>query len=278
MNQRNEIIKNEIQKIVDTVSERIIISNINFSSRQLDILSQLNDFSTHKILGDIEVEKDPRKIAYKTNQELKTALIALCLSIVLIDHRSKNKYNKEFLADNIFVESQNNEIVNIRFDNIEDKIVNNAINPELIFDWMVYRDNDGRGIYALINEKVCDLDDLKDYNPGGCPIYEFARFQRKYFTYKKIKETKNKESAQEAFRNAVAQQVASQITAQQLLNGSDPMDFVNLLFGKPNYENSIDEIVSSFEQNKNNMLKSNKNHLRITHIKHKKKKNNKQKI
>ena len=90
--------------------------------------------------------------------------------------------------------------------------------------------------------------DLDEYNAGGCPIYEFARFQRKYHDYKTRKETLGKESAQEAFRNAVAQQVAAQITTQQLLEGKDPMEFVNMLFGKQNYENSINEIVKSFEK------------------------------
>lgn len=250
MDKKEEIIKNEIQKIIDKVAERRIVTNVLLSPRQSDIISQLNEFSTDKILGDDEVERDPRKIAYKTNQELKTALTALCLSIALINHRSKGKYNKEFFENNIFVESDNNEVVNIRFENIEDKIIDEAINPELVFDWMVYRDDEGRGIFALINEKVCDIDDLKDYNAGGCAVYEFARFQRKYHTYKKAKELKSKESAQEAFRNAVAQQVATQITAQQLLEGKDPMEFVNMLFGKPDFENSIKEITGGVGNNK----------------------------
>jgi hypothetical protein len=147
----------------------------------------------------------------------------------------------------------------------EEKIVDNAINPELIFDWMVYRDDEGRGIFALINEKVCDIDDLKDYHSGGDAVYEFARFQRKYHTYKKTKETKSKESAQEAFRNAVAQQVAAHITSQQLLEGKNPMEFVKMLFEKPDFENSINEITKSFAKNKDKPLQ----------ISHKKKNKNK---
>ena len=171
-----------------------------------------------------------------------------------MNHRSKNKYTKEFFEGNIFVETTDNDTIYIKFENIEDKIVDNAINPELIFDWMVYRDDEGRGIFALINEKVCDIDDLKDYNTGGDPVYEFARFQKKYHIYRKTKETKSKESAQEAFRNAVAQQVAAHITAQQLLEGKDPMEFVNMLFGKPDFENSINEITKSFAKNEDKPL------------------------
>lgn len=266
MDNKEKILINEIQKIVDKVAGRKIKTNVFLTPRQLDIISQLNEFSTNKILSDDEVERDPRKIAYKTNQELKIAMISLCLSIALMNHRSKNKYTKEFFEDNIFIESENNDTLNIRFENIEEKIVDNAINPELIFDWMIYRDNEGRGIFSLINEKVCDISDLNDYSTGGDAVYEFARFQRKYHTYKKKKETKSKESAQEAFRNAVAQQVAVQITSQQLLSGKDPMEFVNMLFSKPDFENSIKEITSSFDANKPKTPQ-------ITYKKKKKKKN-----
>lgn len=254
MMHKNEIIEQEIQKIVDKVSNRQIETNICLTPRQLDIISQLNEFCANKILNDTEVEKDPRKISYKTNEEVKYALTALCLSVVLSNHRSKIKYNKEFFEDNIYVESPTPDILRLRFEKMESYIAEEAINPELVFDWMVYRDFEGRGIYTLINEKMNGIG-LDEYNAGGCPIYEFARFQRKYHDYKKRKETLSKESAQEAFRNAVAQQVATQITAQQLLDGKDPMEFVQMLFGTQNYENSINEIIKSFPQKKDKLLK-----------------------
>lgn len=261
---KDELIKLEIQKIINKVSNKQIETNICFTLRQLDILSQLNEFCLNKILNDNEVENDPRKISYKTNEEFKFALTALCLSVILTDHRSPNKYNKEFLENNIFVESPSPNIINLKFGKIENYIIEKAINAELIFDWMIYRDFEGRGIYALINEKMDGLT-LDEYNAGGCPIYEFARFQRKYNDYKKRKETLGKESAQEAFRNAVAQQIATQITTQQLLEGKDPMEFVNILFGKPDFENSINEITKSFAKNKDRPLQ----------ISHKKKNKNK---
>ena len=159
-------------------------------------------------------------------------------------------YNiKEFFENNIYVESPFSDIVSLRFENIEEEIVQKAINSELIFDWMIYRDDEGRGIYTLINEKLNGFS-LNEFNAGGCPIYEFARFQRKYNEYKKRKETKNKESTQEAFRNAVAQQIANQITTQQLLAGKDPLEFVDILFGTQNYDNSIAEIVKPIKENK----------------------------
>ena len=56
------------------------------------------------------------------------------------------------------MESSSPDVINLRFEKIEDYIVEEAITPELIFDWMVYRDFEGRGIYTLINEKMNGLD------------------------------------------------------------------------------------------------------------------------
>ena len=244
---KEKIIETEIKKIIDNVAKREIKTNVFLYPNQLAILSQLNVFCTNNILNNPEIEKDPRKIAYTTNIELKTALIALCLSVTLINHRSKEKYTKEFFEKNILVESPDNDTVEIKFEKTDNKIIEKAINPEFVFDWMVYRDKEGRGIFALMNEKVCDLE-WHEYYAGGSPIYEFARFQKKYFDYRRNKERKSKESAQESFRNAVAQQVAIQITNQQLLAGKNPMDFVNLLFGKTDYNVSVDDIIKAISE------------------------------
>ena len=229
MNTKEQIIQQEIQKIVDKVSCRRIETNACLAANQLDIISQLNSFCASKILNDIEVCKDPRKITYKTNQELKLALVALCLSVTLTKHRAKNFYNKEYFEDNILVEHHMPDILSINFINIEDFIIDSAIESELVFDWLVYRDFEGRGIQALINEKMCDFE-LDGFNAGGCPVYEFARFQRKYHDFKRRKQNKDKENAQETFRNAIVHEVATQIASQQMLNGSNPLELVNMLF------------------------------------------------
>ena len=240
MDTKEQILQTEIQKIVDKVNSRKVETNALLTPYQLNIISQLNFFCSSKILGDVEVRKDPRKITYKTNQELKLALVALCLSVSLISHRAKKNYDKEYFEDNILVDHQAPDILMIHFNNIEDFIVDKAISSELVFDWMVYRDFDGRGISALINEKLCDFE-LDGYNSGGCPVYEFARFQRKYYDYKRRKQNKNKEKAQETFRNAVVQEVASQIATQQILNGHNPLDFINMLFDSKDYDKALAE-------------------------------------
>ena len=90
MDKKEQLLLNEIQKIINKVSERKIEVNVCLTSRQIDIISQLNYFCVHKILDDIEVSRDPRKITYKANQELKLALVAMCLSVTLTSHRAKS--------------------------------------------------------------------------------------------------------------------------------------------------------------------------------------------
>jgi hypothetical protein len=99
---------------------------------------------------------------YKSNEELKTALIAILLSRVLTNHRSKQKYNKEFFENNINIYTDTNGIKNIIFNQIDENEVDKSINHEIIFDWMIFRDKEGRGIHALIDEKTfnCGLDDF----------------------------------------------------------------------------------------------------------------------
>ena len=93
---------------------------------------------------------------------------------------------------------------------------------------MIYRDNAGLGIKALIDNKT-NLVGLDTYRAGGDPIYEFARFHRKYTEKEHEKEEKRRESAQEALRNALVQSLAAEVSKQQLLAGQDPLALIDRL-------------------------------------------------
>ena len=106
-----------------------------------------------------------------------------------------------------------------------------AINWEIIEDWKLYRDTECGGIKALVDEKT-HLTGLKDYRRGGDPLYEFARFHRK-FTEKENKIAEDSLiQAQNAYRSAVMQSVISEVAKQQLLEGKNPMDVINSLLGQ----------------------------------------------
>lgn len=94
---------------------------------------------------------------------------------------------------------------------------------------------------------------LSGFQRGGDPIYEFARFHRKYTEKERIKEEKYRESAQEAFRNAVVQSVANEVAKQQLLAGKNPLEILdNLLNSTGKYQPSQrlrQELDPEIEQN-----------------------------
>lgn len=236
-------INEKIQEIINKAANSSISSNILLDTEQLELLHQLNIFCINQVLNDTETIKDPRKIIYKSSQEMKIALVALCLTRALTNHRSKQKYTKEFFEQNINIYSDANGSKNIDFGQIEENEAYKAINNEIIFDWMIYRDCQGRGINALVDEKTFNCG-LEDFKQGGDPIYEFARFQRKYFEYKHRKELSGRESAQEAFRNTIIQQAAVEIAKQQMLAGQNPLELVNLLFEAKDYNQAISQILS----------------------------------
>lgn len=177
---KQQLIDEAINKIIEKNCNQQIQSDVALDEEQLELLHQLNIFSVKQVLDDMEVQKDPRKIAYMASQELKIALVALCLSRSLMNPRAPKNYNKEYFEANIDIETLEGNIKNITFKNISEKEVDKALNIELVCDWMIYRDKNGKGIRALMDEKNFHQD-LEDYQKGGNPVYEFARFERKFF-------------------------------------------------------------------------------------------------
>lgn len=235
--QIQQALQNIITKAIDVEFE----SNVKFTYKQLDLLQELNAFSATQVSNDSEVLRDPKKLIYKTNHELQYALTALCLSKSMIDPSSLKNENKEFFEHNITVNTSDEGFKLLNFGNISPERVQSAIYEELIYDWMIYRDINGRGINALMDSKA-HLNTYHDYMRGGDPLYEFARFQRRYAEKKFHKEDKAKESAQEAFRNTMVQAVAAEITKQQMLEGKNPMDIVNLLFSTDDFGEAIHKL------------------------------------
>lgn len=237
----NETLEQKLCDIINKAIEVEFESNVKFTYKQLDLLQELNTFCATQVANDPEVLRDPKKIIYKTNQEMHLALTALCLSQALIDSHSRKSENKEFFLENISVSSSDEGTKILNFGLISPERAQAAVNEEFIYDWIIYRDKDGRGISALMDHKT-HLNRLTDYLRGGDPLYEFARFQRKYAEQKYLKEDHAKESAQEAFRNTMVQAVAAEITKQQLLEGKNPLDLVNLLFSTENFEEAIHKL------------------------------------
>ena len=193
----NQKFQKIIRNFIHRAAEAKIVSEIPLEQEQLNALQELNRYCVNQVLNDTEVIYDPRKINYKSNQELKAALVAMLLSRALTDPSRRRVENKEYFAENVTVYMQSDDTKVLGFGELAPYQVQESLYPEIINDWMIYRDNAGLGIKALIDNKT-NLVGLDTYRAGGDPIYEFARFHRKYTEKEHEKEEKRRESAQEA--------------------------------------------------------------------------------
>ena len=76
----NQKFQKIIRSLIRRAAEAEIVSEIPLEQEQLAALQNLNRYCVNQVLNDTEVVYDPRKINYKSNQELKAALVALLLS------------------------------------------------------------------------------------------------------------------------------------------------------------------------------------------------------
>ncbi len=223
--------QNDIQNLVDQALTCTIACNVELYPDQIDALQNLSDYCVRLVLQTPEVMREPLKIMYKSNEEFKTALVAFCLCQSLTNPRRKVKESKEFFEKNITIYHHTNNVKEIKFGEIDPFNVREAISWEIVEDWKLYRDNECGGIKALVDEKT-KLTGLDTYQRGGDPLYEFARFHRKFTEKENRIAEQSRIEAQNAFRNAVVQSVASEVAKQQLSQGKNPMDIINSLLGQ----------------------------------------------
>ncbi|MBQ7660340.1 MAG: hypothetical protein IJS26_06380 [Alphaproteobacteria bacterium] len=253
MDERQEKIKQErikqiVQEFALKAANMDIKTNLALTKHQLDLLKKIHVLAVNRALSVPEVSKDPRKISYYANKELKIGVVSLLMTHVLINHLSSAKYTEEFLFENIMVYTEDS-FKYIKLENIEEKIFKNAIYDEIVFDFIIYRTPGNRGIKSLSDEKTFSQG-LKNFYKGMSPVSEFSRFERKYFEEKQAKKKNSIESAQTAFRNSFVQKVAEAV-AKQLLEKQDATEIAKQLFVNKDYQKEIEKIISDmplFEQ------------------------------
>lgn len=220
-----------------------IVSNIELSDEDKALLFQLNQFAVMQVEEDEEVLRDPRKIFYKTDEELRCGLTGLCLAIALTKSYTRKKYNKEFFEDNIKIYHPDKQTKKIDFGEIDKELLSDVLDENLIFDWMVYRDNKGRGLMGLADYHDIDLEEDVNFNRGGTPVYEFARFERKYYKKMREKAGKQKDEMQDAFRRVFAEAAARQL-AEQI----NPVEFAAKLFNSKDSAKEIENMLRSLDK------------------------------
>ena len=218
----------DAQELVNLAYGAAIETSVELEEDQRDALVNLNQYCVASALQNPEVVKRPLKVVYKANEGFKQALVALCLAGALVNPRRKLRENKEFFIDNINIFQRPGNVKFIDFGNISPESVQAAVYWEIVEDWKLYNDRERGGIKALVDEKT-NLTGLDNYVRGGDPIYEFARFHRKYAEKTNKQAEQSKIAAEDAFRNAVVQSVASEVAKQQLLEGKNPLDIIDSL-------------------------------------------------
>jgi hypothetical protein len=211
-----------------------------------------------QVQDDVEVLKDPRKIFYKSNEELKRGLVGLNLAVALTKNFSRKIYTKEFFENNIRIESKRSGHKEINFGVIDRELLDGVLNENLIFEWMVYSDNQGRKLLGLADYKGVDLENDESFRRGGSPEYEFARFERKCYKDFRKRVQSQKDDMQNAFRRVFAETAAKQLTEKV-----DPLEFTARLFSS---NDPAEEIA--------NLLKSLGEKSETIEIEYKEKKNN----
>lgn len=237
----------EAAVLADFVDQAVnckIISNLPLSDMEKNLLFQLNQFAVMQLEDDAEVLRDPCKIFYKSDEELKRGLIGLSLAVALTKNFSRKIYNKEFFEHNIRVERKKPGCIEINFGAMDRDALDGVLTENLVFDWMVYSDNKGRGLLGLADYKGIYLEDDIDFRRGGSKVYEFARFERKCYKYFREKVQHQKDDMQDAFRRVFAEAAAKQLTEQ-----IDPVAFTAKLFNSSDPAKEIASMLKSLENN-----------------------------
>lgn len=191
--------------------------SIPLTDEQMNLINLLNDFAIHQAEYDEEVRQFPAKMIYKVNDELKLALVALLTTCSLLDPKRHGNEAQKFFEEQIKIiqDTQNCKVID--FGTIRPELVQQSFIPEVINDWILYRDVNGDGIHALIDKKTY-LQGLNTYSRGGHPVYEFARFYRRFMEDKLAKKAKEQQSLKEIALKSLTDQVIH----QQLEKGVSP--------------------------------------------------------
>lgn len=245
--------KQKIEEVAHAFAKKAadmdIASNVPLTSKQLSLLRQIHVLAINRALSVPEVMRDPRKITYVANSELKLGFIAVLMTHVLTNHLAKAKYTEDFFFENIAVYADTTGTVkHVDLTDVEEKIVQGALTDEVVYDWIIYRSPGSRGIRALSDEKT-EAQGLKNFASGLSPVSEFSRFERKYFEEKQKTAKENRESAQRAFRSGFVRQVA-EAAAKELLKTQNPMDMAKLLFATKDYEQEIQNMLADLPMSK----------------------------
>lgn len=191
-----------------------------FSAFQNSILEKLIEFASYQVKFDPEVRHMPSKSIYKANQELKLSLVALLTTCALLDPTRQGQETESYFNHQINI-IQKNQTKLIHFGQIRPFLIQNFLIPEIVDDWITYRDVCGDGIYALKDKKTI-LQGLESFSPGGSPVMEFARFYRKFMESK----LKDRNASKKQLQQIAMKSLTDEIVRRSLDKGISPSEIL----------------------------------------------------
>ena len=211
-----------MEKQVAYLDQDKIQTKVPLTEDALFLLQRLNTFAHYQKANDYEVQCMPAKAIYKVNEELKLALVALMTTCSLLDPKREGWENEKFFEKEIKIIQRNSSQKYIDFGHIRPFLIQNFLIPEIVDDWILYRDVAGDGIHALVDRKTA-LQGLPTYARGGSPVYEFSRFYRKFMEDKIAK----KKASQDDFKKVAMKTLTEQLIQQQLEAGHSAQDILD---------------------------------------------------
>ena len=206
-----------------------LLVSVPLSDAQMDLIALLNDFAIHQAEYSPEIRQFPAKMMYKVNDELKMALVALLTTCSLLDPMRHGNETQQFFDKQVKIMQDTNGKKIIDFGYIRPKLVQQCLIPEIVNDWILYRDVNGDGIHALMDRKTY-LQGLATYERGGHPVYEFARFYRRFMEDKISKKmNENKKVKEIAIKS-----LTDQVIQKQLEAGNSPQKILESILSGNN--------------------------------------------
>lgn len=233
------------KQAVQYASANTIVTSFPFTKTQFEQLQKLSLFAVHQASNNDEVRLMPAKMIYKVNEELKLALIALLVTCSVMDFQRQGQETKEFFDAQIKIIQKNNGKKNIDFGIIRADLLERFLIPEIVDDWITYRDVNGDGIHALMRKKTGFIG-IKNYEKGGEPLYEFVRFYHKFMEQKQRKS----EKLLEQFKQEAVHSLANKVVEQQLLEGRSPDTILKSLMN----DTKIKEVTQKIEHSEDPLL------------------------
>ena len=171
-----------LSNMIQIAEQNRIYSSVPLTKGQFDLLNALNQFAVHQAMNDSEVRRMPAKMLYKVNAELKLAIVALLTTCALLNPKRSASDMASVFQRQVHVIQKETHTKQIDFGAIHKDLVQQFLIPEIVNDWILYRDTCGDGIHAL-SEKLID----QQLKSGVSPEQIFGQITQGTFFQKQDK-------------------------------------------------------------------------------------------